>query len=182
MQEIYLNTVQDFNDYHGLPTLHPMVSVVHVENTEHIKPCTMHYGLYAIYLKETKACKLSYGRTPYDFDEMTVTSFAPGQTVMVEPAPDVPFAKFSALVFHPDLLNRTPLAKQMSRYDFFDYTSTEALHLSNQEVDIFQGVLNMIEQELHRAIDKHTRELIVSNIELLLNYCLRFYDRQFMGQ
>ena len=180
MQEIYLNTVQDFNDYHGLPTLHPMVSVVHVENTEHIKPCTMHYGLYAIYLKETKACKLSYGRTPYDFDEMTVTSFAPGQTVMVEPAPDVPFAKFSALVFHPDLLNRTPLAKQMSRYDFFDYTSTEALHLSNQEVDIFQGVLNMIEQELHRAIDKHTRELIVSNIELLLNYCLRFYDRQFI--
>ena len=180
MQEIYLNTVQDFNDYHGLPTLHPMVSVVHVENTEHIKPCTMHYGLYAIYLKETKACKLSYGRTPYDFDEMTVTSSAPGQTVMVEPAPDVPFAKFSALVFHPDLLNRTPLAKQMSRYDFFDYTSTEALHLSNQEVDIFQGVLNMIEQELHRAIDKHTRELIVSNIELLLNYCLRFYDRQFI--
>ena len=180
MQEIYLNTVQDFNDYHGLPTLHPMVSVVHVENTEHIKPCTMHYGLYAIYLKETKACKLSYGRTPYDVDEMTVTSFAPGQTVMVEPAPDVPFAKFSALVFHPDLLNRTPLAKQMSRYDFFDYTSTEALHLSNQEVDIFQGVLNMIEQELHRAIDKHTRELIVSNIELLLNYCLRFYDRQFI--
>ena len=68
----------------------------------------------------------------------------------------------------------------MSRYDFFDYTSTEALHLSNQEVDIFQGVLNMIEQELHRAIDKHTRELIVSNIELLLNYCLRFYDRQFI--
>ena len=180
MQEIYLNTVQDFNDYHGLPTLHPMVSVVHVENTEHIKPCTMHYGLYAIYLKETKACKLSYGRTPYDFDEMTVTSFAPGQTVMVEPAPDVPFEKFSALVFHPDLLNRTPLAKQMSRYDFFDYTRTEALHLSNQEVDIFQGVLNMIEQELHRAIDKHTRELIVSNIELLLNYCLRFYDRQFI--
>ena len=182
MQEIYLNTVQDFNDYHGLPTLHPMVSVVHVENTEHIKPCTMHYGLYAIYLKETKACKLSYGRTPYDFDEMTVTSFAPGQTVMVEPAPDVPFAKFSALVFHPDLLNRTPLAKQMSRYDFFDYTSTEALHLSNQEVDIFQGVLNMIEQELHRAIDKHTRELIVSNIELLLNYCLRFYDRQYIAR
>lgn len=180
MQEIFFDTIQAFNDYHGLPTLHPLVSVVHVENTEHIKPCLMHYGLYSIYLKETKACKLSYGRTPYDFDEMTVTSFAPGQTVMVEPAPDAPFVKFSALVFHPDLLNRTPLAKQMSRYEFFDYTSTEALHLSIQEVEIFQGVLAMIEQELHRAIDKHTRELIVSNIELLLNYCLRFYDRQFI--
>ena len=180
MQEIFLNTVQDFNDYQEVETLHPLVSVVRVENTEHIQKCVMHYGLYAIYLKETKACQLSYGRTSYDFDEMTVTSFSPGQTVTVEPNPDVPFVKFTALVFHPDLLNRTPLAKQMNRYEFFDYTSTEALHLSAQEVEIFKGVLTLIEQELHRAIDKHTRELIVSNIELLLNYCLRFYDRQFI--
>ena len=180
MEEVFINTVQDFNDYQGMDTLHPLVSVVHVENTEHIKECVMHYGLYAIYLKENKGCKLSYGRTPYDFDEMTVTSFAPGQVVKVEPNPDVPFAKFTALVFHPDLLNRTALGTQMSRYEFFGYSSTEALHLSAQEVEVFQGVLAMIEQELHRAIDKHTRELIVSNIELLLNYCLRFYDRQFI--
>ena len=180
MEEVFINTIQDFNDYQGVETLHPLVSVVHVENTEHIKECVMHYGLYAIYLKENKGCKLSYGRTPYDFDEMTVTSFAPGQVVKVEPNPYVPFAKFTALVFHPDLLNRTPLGKQMSRYEFFGYTSTEALHLSAQEVEVFRGVIAMIEQELHRAIDKHTRELIVSNIELLLNYCLRFYDRQFI--
>ena len=180
MQETFLNTVQDFNDYQGVETLHPLVSVVHVENTEHIKECVMHYGVYAIYLKENKGCKLSYGRTPYDFDEMTVTSFAPGQVVNVEPNPDVPFAKFTALVFHPDLLNRTALGRQISRYEFFGYSSTEALHLSAQEVEVFRGVLAMIEQELHRAIDKHTRELIVSNIELLLNYCLRFYDRQFI--
>ena len=163
-----------------METLHPLVSVVHVENTEHIKECMMHYGLYAIYLKENKGCKLSYGRTPYDFDEMTVTSFAPGQVVKVEPNPDVPFAKFTALVFHPDILNRTALGRHINRYEFFGYSSTEALHLSAQEVEVFRGVLTMIEQELHRAIDKHTRELIVSNIELLLNYCLRFYDRQFI--
>ena len=180
MEEVFLNTVQDFNDYQGVETLHPLVSVVHVENTEHIQECVMHYGLYAIYLKENKGCRLSYGRTPYDFDEMTVTSFAPGQVVKVEPNPDVPFAKFTALVFHPDLLNRTALGRQMSRYEFFDYSSTEALHLSVQEVEVFRGVITMIEQELHRAIDKHTRELIISNIELLLNYCLRFYDRQFI--
>lgn len=180
MEEIFLNTIQDFNDYQGVETLHPLVSVVHVENTEHIKECMMHYGLYAIYLKENKGCKLSYGRTPYDFDEMTVTSFAPGQVVTVEPNPDVPFAKFTVLVFHPDLLNRTALGRQINRYEFFGYSSTEALHLSAQEVEVFRGVLTMIEQELHRAIDKHTRELIVSNIELLLNYCLRFYDRQFI--
>lgn len=180
MQEVFLNTIQEFNDYKGVETLHPLVSVVHVENTEHIQECVMHYGVYVIYLKENKGCKLSYGRTPYDFDEMTVTSFAPGQAVTVEPNPDVPFAKFTALVFHPDLLNRTALGRHISRYEFFDYSSTEALHLSTQEVEVFRGVLAMIEQEIHRAIDKHTRELIVSNIELLLNYCLRFYDRQFI--
>ena len=180
MEEIFINTIQDFNDYQGVETLHPLVSVVHVENTEHIKECVMHYGVYAIYLKENKGCKLSYGRTPYDFDEMTVTSFAPGQVVKVEPNPDVPFAKFTALVFHPDILNRTALGRHINRYEFFGYSSTEALHLSAQEVEVFRGVLTMIEQELHRAIDKHTRELIVSNIELLLNYCLRFYDRQFI--
>ena len=180
MKEVFINTIQDFNDYQGVETLHPLVSVVHVENTEHIKECVMHYGLYAIYLKENKGCRLSYGRTPYDFDEMTVTSFAPGQVVNVDPNPDVPFAKFTALVFHPDLLNRTALSRQISRYEFFGYSSTEALHLSAQEVEVFRGVLSMIDQELHRAIDKHTRELIVSNIELLLNYCLRFYDRQFI--
>lgn len=180
MQEVFLNTIQEFNDYQGVETLHPLVSVVHVENTEHIQECVMHYGVYVIYLKENKGCKLSYGRTPYDFDEMTVTSFAPRQAVTVEPNPDVPFAKFTALVFHPDLLNRTALGRHISRYEFFDYSSTEALHLSAQEVEVFRGVLAMIEQEIHRAIDKHTRELIVSNIELLLNYCLRFYDRQFI--
>ena len=180
MEEVFLNTVHDFNDYQGVATLHPQVSVVHVATTEHIRERVMHSGLYALYLKENKGCKLSYGRTPYDFDEMTVTSFAPGQVVKVEPNPEVPFAKFTALVFHPDLLSRTALGRQMNRYEFFSYSSTEALHLSAQEVEVFRGVLAMIEQELHRAIDKHTRELIVSNIELLLNYCLRFYDRQFI--
>ena len=180
MKEILLNTIQDFNAYNGMETLHPLVSVIRVESTEHIKECVMKYGIFALYLKENKGCKLSYGRTEYDFDEMTVTSFAPGQVVTVEPNPEVPFAKFTALAFHPDILNRTSLGKQMSRYEFFDYTSNEALHLSAQEVEIFKGVLAMIEQELHHAIDKHTRELVVSHIELLLNYCLRFYDRQFI--
>ena len=109
MLELFLNTIQDFNDYQGVETLHPLVSVLRVENTDHIRECVMHYGLYVLYLKENKGCRLSYGRTPYDFDEMTVTSFAPGQTVRVAPNPGEPLAKFTALAFHPDLLNRTPL-------------------------------------------------------------------------
>lgn len=180
MKEFYFNTVQEFNDCYGLETLHPLVSVVRYDKPRKLEEATYHYGLYAMFLKENKGCKLSYGRTEYDFDEMTVTSFAPGQVIHAEPNPEVIIPKWTAIVFHPDLLNRTSLGKNISRYEFFDYTSNEALHLSVAEIEIFRGVLSMIQQELNRSIDKHSKELIVSNIELLLNYCLRFYDRQFI--
>ena len=180
MQEIYYKSVHDFNERFGFETLHPLVSVAHFDKQNKVEEVINHYELYALFLKENKGCKLSYGRTEYDFDEMTVTSFAPGQTIHVEPNPEVTYPKWSALVFHPDLLNRTQLGRNMSRYEFFDYTSNEALHLSAGEIDIFKSVLSMIQEELQRSIDKHSRELIVSNIELLLNYCLRFYDRQFI--
>ncbi|MDO4970535.1 MAG: helix-turn-helix transcriptional regulator [Bacteroidales bacterium] len=180
MKEITINSVQEFNDMYGIETLHPLVSVARVTEPKALDECLVHYGVYALYLKENKGCILSYGRTPYDFDEMTVTSFAPGQTVHVEPNPAVPIPVWTALIFHPDFLKRTALGRQMSRYEFFDYSSSEALHLSTAEVEVFRGVLAMISQELQHPIDKHTRELIVSNIELLLNYCLRFYDRQFI--
>lgn len=180
MKEYFFNTIQEFNDYIGVDTLHPLVSVVRFDKDIKQVESLHHYGLYALFLKENKGCKLSYGRTEYDFDEMTVTSFAPGQVIHVEPNPDVTNPKWTALLFHPDLLNRTSLGRNISRYEFFDYTSNEALHLSCGEIEIFRGVLEMIQQELHRGIDKHSKELIVSNIELLLNYCLRFYDRQFV--
>lgn len=180
MEEVRFNSVQEFNDYYGFETLHPLVSVVSHEHRGELREATFHYGLYALFLKENKGCKLSYGRTKYDFDEMTVTSFAPGQKIHVEPNPGVTVPRWTALVFHPNLLNRTHLGSNISRYEFFDYTSNEALHLSAGEIEIFREVLAMIQQELKHGIDKHTRELIVSNIELLLNYCLRFYDRQFV--
>lgn len=180
MRDFHFNTVQEFNDYYGLETLHPLVSVARFNKPAKVEEAMYHYGLYALFLKENKGCKLSYGRTEYDFDEMTVTSFAPGQVIHVEPNPEVIIPKWTAIVFHPDLLNRTSLGKNISRYEFFDYTSNEALHLSVAEIEIFRGVLSMIQQELNRSIDKHSKELIVNNIELLLNYCLRFYDRQFI--
>ena len=180
MKELYFNTVQEFNDFYGFETLHPQVSVVRFDREHEITEGVYHYGLYALFLKENKGCKLTYGLTEYDFDEMTVTSFAPGQSVRVEANPEVKYPKWTALVFHPDLLARTALGRNIDRYEFFEYTSDEALHLSAGEIEIFRGVLGLIDQELHRSIDKHSRELIVSNIELLLNYCLRFYDRQFI--
>ncbi len=180
MKELYFNTVQQFNDYYGFETLNPLVSVVHYDREREVTEGIYHYGLYALFLKENKGCKITYGLTEYDFDEMTVTSFAPGQSVKVEANPEVKYPKWTGLVFHPDLLARTQLGRNIGRYEFFDYTSDEALHLSAAEIEVFRGVLNLISQELQRSIDKHSRELIVSNIELLLNYCLRFYDRQFI--
>lgn len=183
MKTIYFDSVQQVNDYYGVPTLHPMVGVLHLDQSEldEVSRYQVHYGIYAVWLKETKGCNLSYGRTPYDFDTQTVTSFEPGQTVTVETTKDHTVRpRCVGLLFHPDFLNRTQLGRNIQRYEFFSYSSTEALHLSETEVGIFKQVLNMIEMELHHAIDSHTRELIVSNIELLLNYCLRFYDRQFL--
>ncbi len=180
MKEVRFDTVQQFNDFYGFETLHPLVSVVRQTKQAALEEEYMSYiGIYMIYLKETKGCHISYGRTEYDYDEMTVTSFAPGQSIHVLPNNGV-LPKWTAIVFHPDFLARTPLAGRMSRYGFFSYTSMEALHLSLQEVGIFRNVVEMIQKELSHAIDKHTKELIVSNIELLLNYCLRFYDRQFI--
>ncbi len=180
MKEIHLDTVQQFNELYGFETLHPLVSVVRFDRQRELEEAVVHYGLYALFLKENKGCRLSYGRTPYDFDEMTVTSFAPGQTIRVEPMPGVKNPKWTALVFHPDLLVRTGLGRNIGKYEFFSYSSNEALHLSAGEISIFRGVLGMIAEELRRSIDKHSRALVVSNIELLLNYCLRFYDRQFV--
>ena len=180
MKQLDLFTVQKFNDYYGIETTHPLVNVIHYEHPQQLQEHLVNYGIYALFLKENKGCQISYGRTKYDFDEMTVTSFAPGQSVHVQPYPGVKYPKWTALVFHPDLLARTSLGKNMSKYEFFSYTSNEALHLSAAEIVIFRDVLNMIEQELTHPIDKHSRHLIVSNIELLLNYCLRFYDRQFV--
>lgn len=180
MTELTFNSVQEFNDYYGFETQHPLVSIVRYDKEHTMEESLIHYGLYALILKENKGCKLSYGRTPYDYDEMTVTSFAPGQSLHVQPMPGVLFPKWTALLFHPDLLKRTQLGRNIGRYEFFDYTSTEALHLSAEEIKIFRDVLAMIQNELCHNIDKHTRELVVSNIELLLNYCLRFYDRQFV--
>ena len=182
MEEIKFDTIQQVNDHYGITTLHPLVTVVHLERIDYTAAAKaqVHYGVYAIWLKETKGCNLSYGRTPYDFDEQTVTSFEPGQTVTVEMTDRSVRPKCVGLLFHPDFLNPTNLGRNIRRYEFFSYSSTEALHLSESEVVVFKQVLDMIESELKHPIDNHTRELIVSNIELLLNYCLRFYDRQFI--
>ena len=140
----------------------------------------MNYGVYAIYLKNSKECEIKYGRTNYDYREGTIVSFAPGQTVEVAMKETETKPNVHGLLFHPDLIRGTSLGQNIKDYSFFSYSSNESLHLSERERGIVMDCLRNIEAELNHAIDKHSKSLIATNIELLLNYCLRFYERQFI--
>ncbi len=177
---IKLDTVDQYNQFFGLETLHPLVSVVDLsEATKFPTHFTMNYGIYALFLKTVKCGDIRYGRQIYDYQEGTVTSFAPGQVVETEMQQGV---KPSAhgLLFHPDLIKGTSLGQDIKQYSFFSYASAEALHLSEEEKGIFMDCLEKIEMELQHPIDKHSKRLISRNIELLLDYCMRFYERQFI--
>ena len=177
---IKLNTVDDYCEMHGFEKQHPLVAVVDLKDaTKFPQDFTLNYGVYALFLKENLGCNIvRYGRQKYDYQEGTVTSFAPGQVTHVVMNPGmVPQAK--GIVFHPDLIKGTPLAKEMRNYTFFSYSSNEALHLSDEEKRIFCDCLEKIRIELERPADQFSKRLISMNIELLLNYCLRFYSRQF---
>lgn len=123
---------------------------------------------------------LRYGCNYYDYQEGTLVFLAPGQVIGVEDDGKVYQPQGMALVFHPDLLRGTTLGRTIKDYTFFSYQVNEALHLSEQERHIIIDCFRNIEEELHHTIDKHSQRLIVSNIELFLNYCVRFYDRQFI--
>lgn len=177
---IKLDTVDQYNQFFGLETLHPLVSVVDLsEATKFPTHFTMNYGIYALFLKKVKCGDIHYGRQIYDYQEGTVTSFAPGQVVETEMQQGV---KPSAhgLLFHPDLIKGTSLGQDIKQYSFFSYASAEALHLSEEEKGIFMDCQEKIEMELQHPIDKHSKRLISRNIELLLDYCMRFYERQFI--
>ncbi len=177
---IKLNTVDDYCEVFGLEKQHPLVAVVDTKDgTKFPSDFTFNYGVYALFLKENLGCNIvRYGRQRYDYQEGTVTSFAPGQVSHVVMNPGmVPQAK--GLVFHPDLIKGTPLAREMRNYTYFSYSSNEALHLSDEEKRIFLDCLEKIKMELNQPADKFSRRLISTNIELLLNYCMRFYSRQF---
>ena len=180
-QLLDLKSVDQYNDLYGLETLHPLITVVDLTKaTKSVNHIRMNYGLYALYLKENKSCEIIYGRKPYDYQEGTIVCFAPGQTATLDTLENEVKPKAYGILFHPDLIRGTSLGKTIKKYTFFSYAVSEALHLSEQEKEIVLDCLKKIRIELEHAIDKHSRELIAMNIELLLNYCMRFYERQFV--
>lgn len=178
---IKLDNVNQYNSLYGLETLHPLVSVVDLAKaTKKVNHVQMNYGIYALFLKQSKSCEIKYGRQSYDYQEGTIVSFAPNQIVGVETTDEEATPQVYGIVFHPDLIRGTSLAKNIKNYTFFSYAANEALHLSEQEKGIVMDCFKKISIELEHAIDKHSKALIAMNIELLLNYCMRFYERQFI--
>jgi AraC family transcriptional activator of pobA len=173
-------TISQYNDFNNNETLHPLVSVVDLSKASPRKAYTMHFGFYTIFLKEVKCGDLRYGKNTYDYQEGTLVFIAPGQVISGDSSVEAYQPKGYALIFHPDLIHGTTLGRHMQDYTFFGYQSNEALHLSERERQLILDCFSKIKHELERAIDKHSKMLIVSNIELLLNYCIRFYDRQFI--
>lgn len=173
-------TVSDYNAFNNRETLHPLVSVIDMSKAAPRKASIMYFGFYTVFLKEVKCGDLRYGKNTYDYQEGTLVFIAPGQVVSVDSSGETYQPKGHALVFHPDLIHGTSLGKHIQDYTFFSYQSNEALHLSERERKIVMDCFSKIDYELEHAIDKHSKRLIVSNIEMLLNYCIRFYDRQFI--
>ena len=176
-----LDSVDLYNKLYGLETLNPLVSVIDLNKaTSSVDLSRFNYGIYALYLKLEKACDIKYGRQTYDYQEGTIVCFAPGQTAETNPTTDKVQVNAHGILFHPDLLRGTSLGKSIKKYTFFSYEVNEALHLSEEERSIVMDCLKIIRMELEHGVDKHSKTLLVNHIELLLNYCMRFYERQFI--
>ena len=175
-----LDTVQHYCDLFGIEALHPLISIVDCDKMPPIRHGRRLYNLYAILLKDTDCGTMSYGRSIYDYEKGTVLFAAPGQVMGADDDGKLHQPAGWALVFHPELLRGTPLASMMKDYTYFSYNANEALHLSEHERRTITECMEKIQAELQYPIDKHSKSLIVDNVKLLLDYCIRFYDRQFI--
>lgn len=180
MKETVLNieTVHQCNCCLGNKTLHPLVSVIDLSEAGPM-PCTIQFDFYTILLIEGCAEDFIYGRKYYDYSNASLMFLTPGESIKTEQDRMLP-RKGWLLVFHPDLLCHTSLGEHIKNYTFFFYNREEALHLSLREKTKAAECFCHIRQELQHAIDCHSRTLLSRHIELLLDYCSRFYERQFI--
>ena len=168
---------------------HPLISVIHNRDIKAISGAQgvrIINHLYTVIFKSSAACgSFSYGRNAYDHEEGTLVFTAPGQVMEFE-EDEAAIEQIDpsgwTLVFHPDLFRKSELSKRMSKYSFFQYDSNEALHLSDEELASIEDLLGKIVKEYSQTLDRHSQNLIISNVELFLDYCLRFYDRQFLSR
>lgn len=182
---VNIDSIVESNAFNNHKTLHPLATVIDYSKATprdwgEADTIRFQYGLYSVFLKDVKCGDLQYGRHYYDYQAGTLVFFAPGQSASMENPRAVYQPKGYGLLFHPDLLIGTSLGKTIQDYKFFNYQTHEALHISDDERQMILDSFAKIEFELKQPVDKHSKKLIVANIELFLNYCQRFYDRQFI--
>lgn len=185
MEIIRIKSITDYHRFRGLPKPeHPLISLVDyslVQFPETGKAVNIVMDFYSVALKRDAGAKLHYGRQIYDFDEGLMSFIAPGQVLRLERDPDLPNGGSGYLLqIHPDFLWGSPMAKNIKSYSFFDYSIHEALFLSDKEETLILSIFDNIRQEYHSNIDGFTQGLIIAQIELLLRYCDRYYNRQFI--
>ena len=178
--------IKSINEVHRIFELekprHPLVSVIQIDD----RITNFDYGdakyifeFYQINLKQGFSGSMNYGRNSYDFDEGTLTFIKPNQIIQIENQDEIKGSSGWTLLFHPDLIRKSELGKTIEDYSFFNYDLNEALHLSENEKNSITELVLKIQEEYNQNIDKHSQELIIANIEMLLKYSKRFYDRQF---
>ncbi|MDE6513148.1 MAG: helix-turn-helix domain-containing protein [Muribaculaceae bacterium] len=180
MKVLKVNKPSDYSSYLGITDRHPLVSVIEYDRISPVPTTLNDYKVYGIFLRGDNLVDLTYGCGIYDYKEGTLLAVAPGQLGGAEDNGLKVNLSGWALLFHPDLLHGTPLEKNIDRYTFFDYSINEALHMTLEEKEIIVGLMRSIETEINKPADSHQNNIIVGFIHLMLNFCQRFYDRQFL--
>jgi AraC-like DNA-binding protein len=177
--------IRNIGEYYkllGLELLHPLAGIIDRSKINKMRreAIFLSFEFYAVSYKEDQHCHLKYGRNYFDYQAGTLVFFGPDQLIDVDNVESEESSAGYNLVFHPDIFTGTPLAKQIKDYTFFNYGVHEALHLSATEKQLIVESLNSINRELSHPVDIHSKRLLSAGIDLLLSYCLRFYDRQFI--
>lgn len=180
---IKINSVKELHQFMELPnSQNPLITIIdHAKTQNNNQPENQKLALafYNITVKRSFKGQLKYGRNNYDFDEGSMSFIAPNQIIAIDTEQNRNNDGWS-LLFHPDLIRQYPLTKTIKNYGFFSYEVNEALHLSEEEDKTIELIIQNIQTEISSRLDSFSQDVIVSNIELLLSYCNRFYNRQFL--
>lgn len=177
-----VRSVNDYGSYLECPARHPLVCVIDYAEVSPIRHSLNNYGVYALFLRDEVGVELDYGCGRYDYNQGTLLCVAPGQVGGKEDNGERVSITGWALLFHPDLLRGTPLEKRIRDYSFFDYRVNEALHMSDREHDILVSLMRRMREELDNERDAQQDAILVGYIGLVLNFCQRFYNRQFQSR
>jgi AraC family transcriptional regulator, transcriptional activator of pobA len=177
-----VNSISELHRIFSLPKPeHPLISVIDLKETHSIASeisDSVVFNFYSVWLEKDNSTKLRYGQQYFDFEEGAMIFIAPGQVLSTYPHAHSPSGW--GLVFHPDFIQRYPLTRAIKTYGYFSYAVNEGLHLSEKEESVITNLMKNIQEEYHSVIDQFSQDLIISQIETLLNYCNRFYHRQFL--